>query len=168
MASIYGSTTKGGYKWQLRLDYTITQNEDENYSSIHCTLYVYCANGNSYNELANEAYYVICGSKTFKPYKFTEKTWYKLGSRDITVQHDDDGTKSYTLSATWVTVNETATTPASISLSETIDLPKINRSTAWIKVNGAWKKAVTWIKVNGTWKKVIPMVKANGKWEPGA
>lgn len=39
-------------------------------------------------------------------------------------------------------------------------------SKVWIKVNGAWKKAIPWVKVNGVWKKVTKTwVKVNGVWK---
>jgi hypothetical protein len=36
----------------------------------------------------------------------------------------------------------------------------------WVKLGGAWKKAIPWVKVEGTWKKVIKAyVKDNGVWK---
>lgn len=126
MASIYGYATQGSYTWELRLDYVITQNQSAMTSTIACDLYVYCANGHSYNGVPNEAYYEICGNRVYQTYNFTSQDWYYLGSRTISnIAHEEDGTKNYTLSATWVTVNETSSTPASISLSKTIAFPNI-------------------------------------------
>lgn len=165
MASIYGSAVKGSYTWQLRLDYTITQNEENNCSYIACTLYLYCPTGNSWNEVPNSAYYVICGNKTYQTYNFDSRSWFKLGNRTITVNHEADGSKSYTLSAAWFSGEETTFTPASVSLSKTIDLPRINRGTAWVNVNGTWKRAVPWVNVNGTWKRTQSFVNASGAWK---
>lgn len=165
MASIYGSTkSDAGYTWQLRLDYTITQSEENNLSEIVCDLYVKPGSSGGYNETAKSAYYVICGSKTFKTYNFSSTAWVKLGSRTITVEHEEDGSKSYTLSASWVSDNETTYTPASISLSQTIDLPQINRGTAWVNVDGTWHRAVPFVNVEGTWKRAVPFVNENGTW----
>ena len=168
MASIYGSTTvDAGYTWQLRLDYTITQDEEANQSTLSCTLYVKPGSAGGYNEVANSAYYVICGAKTYKTYNFTSTSWVKLGSRTITVEHEDDGSKSYTLSASWVSDNKTYYTPASISLSETIALPQINRGTAWINVAGTWKEAFSWVNVSGVWKRAVPWINVDGTWKKG-
>jgi hypothetical protein len=165
VASIYASTKVGaGYTWQLRLDYTVTQDEENNKSNIACTLYVKPGSSGGYNEDANSAYYVICGEKTYKKYNFSSTSWVKLGSRTITVEHEDDGTKSYKLSASWVSDNKTYYTPASISLSETVELPQINRGTAWVN-NGTWKRCTPWLKVDGVWKRVVPWVKQNGTWK---
>lgn len=36
---------------------------------------------------------------------------------------------------------------------------------AYVKVNGAWHKAVPYVKVNGAWKVAQPYVKASGSWK---
>jgi hypothetical protein len=168
VASIYGaSSVTYGDDWQLRLDYTITQDEKNNKSQIACTLYLKAgSDGRHYNLSGDSAYYVICGEKTYKPYDFDGTAWYKLGSRTIKdIKHEDDGKKSYKLSASWVSDNKTYYTPASISLSETIELPQINRGLAWVKTGGAWKRAFAWVNVNGTWKRAIPFVNKSGVWK---
>lgn len=61
MPSIYGSKSKG---WQLRLDYTVkSQSIENNTSALDLTLYVYDGTGYSQNESANEAYYILQGTK---------------------------------------------------------------------------------------------------------
>lgn len=166
MASIYGSAkVDAGYTWQLRLDYTITQDEESNSSKIACSLYVKPGSSGGYNEEANSAYYTICGEKKFKTYNFSSTSWVKLGSRTITVEHKDDGTKSYTLSASWVSDNETYYTPAKISLSKSIDLPQINRGTAWFNVDGTYSRSIPWFNVDGTWERSVPQINADGTWQ---
>lgn len=167
MASIYGSAkVDAGYTWQIRLDYTITQDEDSNSSTLAQTLYLYHGSEGGYNLATNSAYYVIDGNKVYKTYDFrgVDPKWTKLGSRTITVEHEDDGTKSYTLSASWVSDNETYYTPAKISLSETIELPQINRGLARINVDGEIKMAIPWVNVDGTWERAIPFVNDDGTW----
>ena len=165
MASIFGSAKVGaGYTWQLRLDYTTTQSEESNSSVVVCDLYVKPGSAGGYNENANSAYYTICGEKKYKTYNFTSTDLVKLGSRTITVEHEEDGSKSYTLSASWVSDNETYYTPASISVSEAIELPLINRGTAWVNVDGSWHRAVPWVNDNGTWKRAVPFANEDGTW----
>lgn len=167
MASIYATTKSGaGYTWQLRLDYTTTQNEESNSSTIACDLWVKPGSSGGYNLNSNSAYYVICGEKKYKTYDFDSTAWVKLGSRTFTVEHEEDGTKSYTLSASWVSNLSSASnyTPASISLSETVELPQINRGTVWVKKDGTWHRAVPWVNVNGTWNRAVPFVKKDGTW----
>lgn len=166
MASIYGSAKVGaGYTWQLRLDYTVTQDTENNRSKIVCNLYVKPGSSGGFNEEADSAYYTICGEKKFKTYNFTSTSWVKLGGRTITVEHESDGSKSYKLSASWVSDNETYYTPAKISLSETVELPKINRGTAWVNVDGTWCRSIPWVNVDGTWNRAVPHINAEGNWQ---
>ena len=171
MSSIYGSTkVSAGYTWQIRLDYDITQNEEANSSTIVQTLYLYHGSAGGYNLLTNSAYYVIGGNKVYKTYDFRDVSpkWTKLGSRTVTVAHEDDGSKSYTLSASWVSDNETTYTPAKISLSKTIELPKIDRTNAWKNIDGVWRRGVYWENVAGTWVEAEqPSVNDNGTWKEG-
>lgn len=165
MASISASTkVDAGYTWQLRLDYTITQDEPTYSSKIVCTLYVKPGSAGGYNLENESAYYVICGKKTYKTYEFNSTDWVKLGSRTITVKHEVDGSKEYELSASWVSDNKTNYTPAKISVAKTITLPKINRKLAWVNVEGTNVRAVPWININGTWKTFIPWVRQNNTW----
>lgn len=41
---------------------------------------------------ANEAYYILQGTKTWNPYNYPSTGWYKLGVKSITVTHSGDGT----------------------------------------------------------------------------
>lgn len=168
MASIYASAkSEAGYTWQLRLDYTITQDEESNSSKIACDLYLYHGSAGGYNLVANSAYYVICGgSKVYKTYDFrdVDPKWTKLGSRTVTVEHEYDGTKSYTLSASWYSDNETYYTPAKISISKKIDLPRIIRKLAWVNVDGTCLRSVPWINVNGIWRTAIVWVRCVDAW----
>lgn len=171
MNSIYGSAkSAAGYTWQIRLDYDITQDEEANSSTITQTLYLYHGSPGGYNLSANSAHYIIDGNKVYKTYDFrgVDPQWTKLGSRTITVAHEEDGSKSYTLSASWVSDNETTYTPAKISLSQAVDLPKINRANAWKNIGGVWRRGVFWEKDSGSWGKVKQsFVNDNGTWKEG-
>lgn len=35
----------------------------------------------------------------------------------------------------------------------------------YVKINGAWKQAVSYVKINGVWKKTAPYIRVNGTWE---
>ncbi len=171
MSSIYGSAkSAAGYTWQIRLDYDITQDESANSSTIVQTLYLYHGSSGGYNVQANSAHYIIGGYKVYKTYDFRDvpPKWTELGSRTITVAHEDDGSKTYTLSASWVSDNETTYTPAKISLSKTIELPKINRANAWKKIDGVWRRGVFWENNSGTWSEVVQtFANNNGAWKVG-
>lgn len=171
MSSIYGSAkSDAGYTWQIRLDYDITQDEAANSSTIVQTLYLYHGSAGGFNIEKDSAHYIIGGNKVYKTYDFqgVDPKWTKLGSRTVTVAHEDDGSKRYTLSASWVSDNETAYTPAKISLSKTIELPKINRANAWKNIDGVWRRGVFWENDSGTWAEVAqPFTNDNGTWKEG-
>lgn len=99
MASIYGTESSTG--WQLRLDYSYTQNISANTSTITATLYVYAGTSPSYNQNANGAYYIIQGTKTWNPYSYTSRGWKELGTKTWTENHNADGTLALTLSGFW-------------------------------------------------------------------
>jgi hypothetical protein len=125
VASIYGGKSNG---WQLRLDYSSAQNQVNNRSTITLDLWIYDGTGYSQNESSNEAYYILQGTKVWNPYYYSSTGWYKLGSKTITVDHNSDGSKTVTLSASWDCGFDSSYTPRHLSLSETVTLPTIPRA----------------------------------------
>lgn len=125
MASIYGGKSNG---WQLRLDYSSAQNQAKNQSTITLDLWIYDGTGYSQNESSNEAYYILQGTKVWHPYYYSSTGWYKLGSRTITVDHNSDGSKTVTLSASWDCGFDSAYTPRTLSVSGSVTLPTIPRA----------------------------------------
>ena len=99
MASIYGPVSSTG--WQLRLDYSVSQSIADNKSTLSLTLYIYDGTGESYNLDANSCYYTLQGTKVYNPYRYNSRGWYKLGSKSITVAHNNMGKGSVVLSADW-------------------------------------------------------------------
>lgn len=125
MASIYGGKSNG---WQLRLDYSSAQNQANNQSTITLDLWIYDGTGYSQNESSNEAYYILQGTKVWHPYYYSSTGWYKLGSKTITVDHNSDGSKTVTLSASWDCGFDSAYTPRTLSVSGSVTLPTIPRA----------------------------------------
>ena len=125
MASIYGGKSNG---WQLRLDYSSAQNQAQNQSTITLDLWIYDGTGYSQNESSNEAYYILQGTKVWHPYYYSSTGWYKLGSKTITVDHNSDGSKTVTLSASWDCGFDSAYTPRTLSVSGSVTLPTIPRA----------------------------------------
>mgnify|MGYP001515896955 FL=1 len=74
MASIYGPVSATG--WQLRLDYTVSQDAANNRSALALTLYIYDGTGESYNQAANSCRYVLQGKTVYQPYRYESKGWY--------------------------------------------------------------------------------------------
>lgn len=134
MPSIYGSKSKG---WQLRLDYTVkSQSIENNTSALDLTLYVYDGTGYSQNESANEAYYILQGTKTWNPYNYPSTGWYKLGVKSITVTHSGDGTGKVTLSGEWDCGFDSSYTPRHLTVSGSVTLPTIPRASSVSAANG--------------------------------
>lgn len=128
MASIYGAKSSTG--WQLRLDYSISQSIADNKSTLALTLYIYDSTGESYNLDANSCYYTLQGTKVYNPYRYNSRGWYKLGSKSITVAHNNMGKGSVVLSADWHSGFTSSYTPSSLTVSGTVNLPDIPRASS--------------------------------------
>lgn len=122
--------TSGKSAWYLRLYYRVTsQSAENNTSTVNLQLYIYDATGESYNYNENSCYYTIQGgARVYQTYLYDSKGWYRLGSRSVTITHDADGTKTTSISGFWNSGNETSYTPASLSVSGNITLPRIARA----------------------------------------
>lgn len=128
MASIYGPVSSTG--WQLRLDYSVSQSIADNKSTLSLTLYIYDGTGESYNLDANSCYYTLQGTKVYNPYRYNSRGWYKLGSKSITVAHNNMGKGSVALSADWHSGFTSSYTPSSLTVSGTVNLPDIPRASS--------------------------------------
>lgn len=128
MASIYGAKSSTG--WQLRLDYSVSQSIADNKSTLSLTLYIYDGTGESYNLDANSCYYTLQGTKVYNPYRYNSRGWYKLGSKSITVAHNNMGKGSVVLSADWHSGFTSSYTPPSLTVSGTVNLPDIPRASS--------------------------------------
>lgn len=128
MASIYGAKSSTG--WQLRLDYSVSQSIADNKSTLALTLYIYDGTGESYNLDANSCYYTLQGTKVYNPYRYNSRGWYKLGSKSITVAHNNMGKGSVGLSADWHSGFTSSYTPSSLTVSGTVNLPDIPRASS--------------------------------------
>lgn len=128
MASIYGPVSATG--WQLRLDYSVSQSIADNKSTLALTLYIYDGTGESYNLDANSCYYTLQGTKVYNPYRYNSMGWYKLGSKSITVAHNNMGKGSVVLSADWHSGFQSSYTPSSLTVSGTVNLPDIPRASS--------------------------------------
>lgn len=128
MASIYGPVSSTG--WQLRLDYSVSQSIADNKSTLSLTLYIYDGTGESYNLDTNSCYYTLQGTKVYNPYRYNSRGWYKLGSKSITVAHNNMGKGSVGLSADWHSGFTSSYTPSSLTVSGTVNLPDIPRASS--------------------------------------
>lgn len=116
----YFDGAKSTYGWYARLEYSYTQTTTTN---ITLTLKVYNGTKPAYNNNTNSAYYVIAGDKVYKTYSWTSIGWNTLGSKTVSVSAN---ATSYNASAQWVSNVSSTYTPSSLSVSGTIEFPKIN------------------------------------------
>lgn len=128
MAYIYGSASSTG--WKLRIKYEVTQDYSGNKSTVALTLSIYAGTSESYNLDSNSCYYTLQGTKVYNPYSYKNIGWYTLGTKTITVEHSNDGTGGVKLYADWHSGFTSSYTPASLSVSQTITLPKIPRASS--------------------------------------
>lgn len=129
MPKIYGP--KWGQGWQARLDYTTKGSITANESEITAKLYIYAPSAGSFNDNPTGPYYTIQGGpRQYKKYRFDSAGWKYMGLRTFTIGHDSDGTKSVRLYAEWHSDNPTAYTPASLSVSKAVNLPRIPRASS--------------------------------------
>lgn len=127
MTSINGETGKNGFK--LRLDYEVTkQSTADNKSTVHMVLYLYANTTGSYNH-DGDAYWSINGKKTYYTFSYTSPAWYVLGERTEEIIHNNDGTKTVTLSGEWCSAISGGWAPYSLSVSGEVTLPTIPRAT---------------------------------------
>lgn len=127
MTSINGETGKNGFK--LRLDYEVTkQSTADNKSTVHMVLYLYANTTGSYNQ-DGDAYWSINGKKTYYTFSYTSPAWYVLGERTEEISHNNDGTKTVTLSGVWCSAISGGWAPYSLSVSGEVTLPTILRAT---------------------------------------
>ena len=127
MTSINGETGKNGFK--LRLDYEVTkQSTADNKSTVHMVLYLYANTTGSYNH-DGDAYWSINGKKTYYTFSYTSPAWYVLGERTEEISHNNDGTKTVTLSGEWCSAISGGWAPYSLSVSGDVTLPTIPRAT---------------------------------------
>lgn len=127
----YFDGPKSSTGWYARLEYSYSQSTTA--TTITLTLKVYNGTGESYNNNNNSAYYVIQGTKTYQKYNFSSVGFYTIGSKTITVT--DTSATSVDVSAQWVSGNQTAYTPASLSVSGTVTFPQIKPSVNTITVS---------------------------------
>lgn len=127
MTSINGEAGKNGFK--LRLDYEVTkQSTDSNKSTVRMVLYLYANTTGSYNQDGN-AYWSLYGKKTYYTFRYSKPDWYKLGERTVDISHNEDGTKTVTLSGAWCSGISGGWAPYSLSVSGKVTLKTIPRAT---------------------------------------
>lgn len=103
----------------------------------------------------------IIGNFTKDPIPYGD--YLSLGSRTFTVPHNDDGTKTITISASFTS----DVSPPDGSASGEMTLTTIEVGTIRIAINGEYKRGTPYVGVNGQWKKAKAYIGVNGEWKKG-
>lgn len=141
MTSLYGETGQNGFK--LRLDYEITaQSAAKNQSTVHMALYLYANTTGSYNG-DGSAYWSLCGRKTSYSFRYTAPAWYLLGEGTKTFTHEDDGTKTVSLTGAWCSGISGGWAPYRLAVSGAVTLPSLPRATEPVLAAATIGSAVT-------------------------
>lgn len=125
MASIYGAYSK---YTRLRIDYSISQNINENTSTISMTMYAERTKA-SQQAYTNSIYNMTGKGDTKFTYNWSSSSYeLEIGTSSVTITHNPDGTASTTLSGYWNTRRTGSSyIPQELWISQTITLPTIAR-----------------------------------------
>lgn len=129
MASIYGDYSKNV---RLRIDYSVTsQSIENNTSTIRLDLYAEKTAHSGYNKTGKSYFNMTGRGNTTVNWDWgSSSSQYFLGSSDVTVSHNADGTGSTTLSGYWYMGTTSSYMPTEISVSGSISLPTIPRASS--------------------------------------
>lgn len=132
--TITGSTTSSTY-WKARMVITEqSQNINNNTTSLKVSFQLGRAVVSSYLYSYNTNWYINIGSdksgtKTLSTWNWdpaSAGSWKEIATRTVTVTHDDDGTKSVSISCKWW---NTGVSPSEATVSGTVKLTTIPRAT---------------------------------------
>ena len=129
MASIYGDYSKNV---RLRIDYSVTsQSIENNTSTIRLDLYAEKTAHSGYNKTGKSYFNMTGRGNTTVNWDWgSSSSQYFLGSSDVTVSHNADGTGSTTLNGYWYMGTTSSYMPTEISVSGSITLPTIPRASS--------------------------------------
>ena len=169
---IDGSTNRTGL-WDFRLYCTENSiNDDDVTSSVTVEPRIYRETGTnpSYISMADITCWInVTGSSeqtivdNFTKKDIAPGDYMSLGSRTFAVPHNDDGTKTVTISASFTS----DLSPQNGSASGEMTLTTIEVGTIRIAVNGEYKRGTPYVGVNGQWKKAKAYIGVSGQWKKG-
>lgn len=115
---------------------------------------------------SSDFYLVVNGSRVERTNGYTlyPGNTYKVLTQTVTVQHDVDGSKSIRIEGGGGIKGTTGLSAS--SGGATVALTTIFR-TVWVKVSGAWKRAIPYWKSGNAWRQALPYVKSGGNWKIG-
>ena len=130
---IMGAANKN---WQLKDEFSYTQNITNNTTTIVHTLSVY-NNNSAHNTSANSAYYEIQGTRTYATYNYNStKAWHQLGTKTETITHQADGTATIAIQAKWYSgISGSSYTPETLTIATTLQLNTIPRASSLDNTN---------------------------------
>ncbi|MGN1301204.1 MAG: DUF859 family phage minor structural protein [Clostridia bacterium] len=135
MASIYGEYSK---RSRLRLDYSYTQSIENNTTTFTLALYAEKPSGTGTHTYGyGDSTYTITGKSGSQlingngNWTWGNTTEFKIAESTYTYKHNDDGTGSCKLSASWYTgLSSSSVVGNNMSVSDTVNLPTIPRASS--------------------------------------
>lgn len=139
-----------------------SQSTTNNTSTIHWKAYLHnewewYSNAVGFNSIVINGVTVESGTR-YSNYKTSGD--FLLSEGNLTITHNSDGTKSFTISISGFFIDWAASTG-----SATFTLDRINRGIANWGVNGSWKPCMVYWGVNGAWKQCLVYYGVNGQWK---
>ena len=158
-----------GYKFTITItekSYSVDNNTSEVSVNIKCNR-PSGATG-SWGSIASTLTVVADGQsqkKTISSYDFRKYSQLDMGTFTYTIPHNDDGSKTVYVSATWDVDNHTLNSGNGVSGSGSKTLTTIPRGTIRVRSGGSWRKGQAYVKVGGSWRKAKGVyVKVGGSW----
>lgn len=180
MASIYGDYSKNV---RLRIDYSVTsQSIENNTSTIRLDLYAEKTAHSGYNKTGKSYFNMTGRGNTTVNWDWgSSSSQYFLGSSDVTVSHNADGTGSTTLNGYWYLATSSSYMPTEVSVSGSITLPTIPRassiglspsslklgtelSIAINRASSSFRHALYWQIDSGDWHLIEAYATSSYKW----
>jgi hypothetical protein len=171
---IYGAGTgSNGDRLDVWVEYTTTQDINNNRSNVKAYFYAALHPGESSDTHGGDgctsSFYVngVKGSslKSNGGFDFrSTSTVNTLGSFDGYVAHNENGTKTIAISASFTTTSSWITGG---TLSGNIVLPTIPRGLFRANVGGVWKSCNVHVNVSGTWRQALAYANVSGTWKQG-
>jgi hypothetical protein len=108
--------------------------------------------------------YAGADTKNNGPYDFRTTTPNLMGTFDRLIYHNEDGTKTISMSGSFTTKSSWITGG---SVSGNVTLPTINRGLVRVRAGGAWRTGLAYVRVGGVWRLGQVFVRAGGAWHRG-
>ena len=175
MAAVYGSCTgSASDRYNIWLEYSLgSQSIENNTTPLSVGVYLQRNDGyanSAWNRQQLSSAYLDCtgfSQKSNSLYIDTRNSVIvTLITGSYTITHNDDGTKSISLGASFSMPGIPQLTGGSVYT--TFSLPTIPRGRMRVNVGGTWRSGQAYVNVNGVWKQSTGVfMNVGGYWKRG-